>query len=45
MVFPVVLGKGKRLFGEGLEKQGFELVQTKRFSSGVAVVCYLPAKN
>ncbi|WP_379147373.1 dihydrofolate reductase family protein [Paenibacillus sp. sgz500992] len=45
MVFPVVLGKGKRLFGDGLEKQGFELVQTKRFSSGVAVVCYRPAKD
>lgn len=45
MVFPVVLGSGKRLFGEGLDKLGFELVETKRFDSGVAVVCYRPAKN
>lgn len=42
MVFPVVLGSGQKLFGEGLDKIGFKLVKTKRFDSGVAVVSYSP---
>ncbi|WP_375782057.1 dihydrofolate reductase family protein [Paenibacillus baekrokdamisoli] len=42
MVFPVVLGSGKRLFGEGLDKKTLKLVETKTFSSGVVVLTYHP---
>lgn len=43
MVFPVVLGKGKRLFEEGLEKKTLKLVETKSFNSGVVVLTYQKA--
>lgn len=45
MVFPVLTGSGKRLFGEGLPERGLRLVETRRFSSGVAVASYEPVKN
>lgn len=45
MVFPVLTGSGKRLFGEGLPEQGLRLVETRRFSTGVAVASYEPVKN
>ncbi|MCC3373590.1 dihydrofolate reductase family protein [Cohnella sp. REN36] len=40
MVFPVVLGKGKRLFEERLDKKTLKLVETKSFNSGVVVLTY-----
>ncbi|WP_282937530.1 dihydrofolate reductase family protein [Paenibacillus sp. RC67] len=40
MVFPVVLGSGQRLFGEGMDKKVFKWVETKSFSSGVMVLTY-----
>ena len=43
MVFPVVLGSGKRLFSDGEEKKMLRLVETKTFSSGVVVLTYQPA--
>ncbi|CAK4854438.1 unnamed protein product [Aphanomyces euteiches] len=43
MVFPVVLGSGKRLFGEGLDKKELKLADTKTFSTGVTVLTYVPA--
>jgi dihydrofolate reductase len=43
MVFPVVLGSGKRLFGDGSDTKVLELVETKTFSSGVVVLTYQPA--
>jgi dihydrofolate reductase len=43
MVFPVVVGSGKRLFGDGLETTSLELVETKAFGSGVVVLTYRPA--
>lgn len=45
MVFPVLLGTGKRLFGEGLKEQRLHLTDTRRFSSGVVVASYGPVKN
>jgi dihydrofolate reductase len=43
MVFPIVLGSGKRLFGDGLDTTVLELVDTKVFDSGVVVLTYKPA--
>jgi dihydrofolate reductase len=42
-IFPVVLGSGKRLFGEGTAPSGFELVDSKTSTSGVLVTTYRPA--
>jgi dihydrofolate reductase len=44
MVFPVVVGSGKRLFGDGIEKV-LRLTDTKTFGSGVVVQTYKPAKD
>ena len=45
MLFPVVLGKGKRLFAEGTGQRNLDLKETKRFSKGVTILEYEPAKN
>ena len=45
MVFPVVVGKGKRLFGDGLDTAALKLVDTKVFGSGVVVLTYRPAQS
>jgi dihydrofolate reductase len=45
MVYPVVLGSGKRLFGEGSDKKVLRLTDTKTFSSGVVVHTYQPARD
>jgi dihydrofolate reductase len=42
-IFPVVLGSGKRLFGEGTKPAGLELVDSKTSPSGVLVTAYRPA--
>jgi dihydrofolate reductase len=42
MVFPVVVGSGKRLFREESEKKVLKLIETKAFSSGVIVLTYRP---
>jgi dihydrofolate reductase len=43
MTFPVVLGKGKRLFGSGTVPGAMELVDSKRTSTGVVIQVYRPA--
>jgi class 3 adenylate cyclase/dihydrofolate reductase len=43
MVFPVVLGSGKRLFQESTDTTHLELVDTTTFESGVTVLTYRPA--
>lgn len=43
MVFPVVLGSGKRLFPESPDKTTLELVDTRTFDTGVQVNTYRPA--
>ena len=42
MVFPVVLGAGKRLFGETSDKKTFDIVETKTVGDGVAILVYRP---
>ena len=43
MVFPVVLGSGKRLFPDSPHKTPLELVNTTTFATGVQVHTYRPA--
>jgi dihydrofolate reductase len=43
MVFPVVLGSGKRLFGETSDKKPLQLVESKVVGDGVAILIYEPA--
>jgi dihydrofolate reductase len=43
MVFPVVVGSGKRLFGEG-DTKTLKLTQTRTFDSGAVVLTYEPAE-
>ena len=45
MVFPIVLGKGKRLFGETREMKNLELVDSKSFEDGVFILTYRPSRN
>jgi dihydrofolate reductase len=43
MVFPVVLGTGKRLFGETSDKKSLRLVSSQIVGDGVAILVYQPA--
>ena len=43
MVFPVVLGSGKQLFGETSDKKPLRLVDSKVVGDGVAILIYEPA--
>ena len=43
MVYPVVLGSGKRLFGETSDKKTLRLVESKVVGDGVAILVYRPA--
>jgi len=40
MVFPVVLGSGKRLFGDASEKKALRLADSKTVGEGVAILTY-----
>jgi dihydrofolate reductase len=40
MLYPVVLGRGKRLFPEGTEMLKFKLLETKAFTTGIVVLHY-----
>jgi dihydrofolate reductase len=43
MVFPVVLGTGKRLFGETSDKKTLRLVDSKTVGDGIEILTYAPA--
>jgi dihydrofolate reductase len=43
MMFPVVLGTGKRLFGETSDKKPLRLVDSKTVGEGVSILVYQPA--
>jgi hypothetical protein len=43
MVFPVVVGKGKQLFGDGIDTKALEVVGTEMLVLGVVVLTYRPA--
>jgi dihydrofolate reductase len=48
LVYPVLLGKGKRVFAEGTPPRAFELASTKALSSGIVINAYKaagPLKN
>ncbi len=46
MVFPVVVGKGKRLFGGTEETKAMKLVDTKRVGpDGILILTYRPARD
>ena len=40
MVFPVVLGRGKRLFGETTDQKRFKLAESRAVGDGVAILIY-----
>ena len=40
LIFPVVLGKGKRLFGNGTTPSGLKLIKSRSFPTGVIVANY-----
>ncbi|HWI95437.1 MAG TPA: dihydrofolate reductase family protein [Solirubrobacterales bacterium] len=43
MVFPVLLGEGKRLFGQVSEKKPLRLTGSKTLGDGIALLTYEPA--
>jgi dihydrofolate reductase len=43
MVFPVLLGEGRRLFGDVAEKKPLNLVDSKTLGAGIALLTYEPA--
>ena len=43
MVFPVVLGSGKRIFGETSDKKPLRLADSKTVGDGVEILIYGPA--
>ena len=43
MVFPVVLGSGKRLFGDTRHKQSLRLASSRTVGDGIAILIYEPA--
>ncbi len=45
MVFPVVLGSGKRLFGETTDKKPLRLADSKTVGDGVEILIYQPATD
>jgi dihydrofolate reductase len=45
MVFPVVLGGGRRRFGDGVEETALELVGNDHFETGVVVLTYRLAEK
>jgi len=45
MVYPVVLGSGKRLFGDTSDKKPLRLVDSKVVGDGVAILIYEPAES
>jgi len=42
MVFPVILGSGKRLFPDGLDVTDLKLVDSKSTSNGITILTYRP---
>jgi dihydrofolate reductase len=43
MVFPVILGQGKRLFGDTSDKKALRLAESKAVGDGVTILVYRPA--
>jgi dihydrofolate reductase len=45
MVFPIVLGSGKRVFGETTEKKPLRLVDSKTVGDGVTILVHQPVRD
>ena len=45
MVFPVVLGRGKRLFGETTDKKPLRLTESRAVGDGVAILIHEPVRE
>jgi dihydrofolate reductase len=45
MLHPIILGSGKRLFADGIDRRVLRLVRTQPFDSGIVVLYYEPAKQ
>jgi dihydrofolate reductase len=45
MIYPIVLGSGKRLFEEGGDQRALDLVDSKTFGTGVVNLTYRPAQS
>jgi dihydrofolate reductase len=45
MVYPVVLGSGKRIFGETSDKKRLRLVDSKVVGEGVLILVYTPVRD
>jgi dihydrofolate reductase len=45
LVFPVIVGAGKRLFGETAEKQNLRLVEARTFGDGIHLLIYRPSNR
>jgi dihydrofolate reductase len=45
MIFPVILGSGRRIFPETPEKKVFELADTRTYDSGVVVNAYRRSRS
>jgi dihydrofolate reductase len=44
MVFPIILGSGKRLYSESAKTAKLELTSSKALASGILLLTYRPAK-
>jgi len=42
LIFPVTVGRGKRLFGEGLDPAGYKLLDSRVAGAGVIMARYAP---
>jgi len=45
LVFPIVVGSGKRLFEEGIGELPLELADSRAYKTGVASLAYEPARS
>ena len=45
MVYPTVVGRGRRCFGDPGRAVGLELVDSRAVGDGVAIMIYRPARN
>jgi len=43
LVHPIIMGRGKRFFKDGMQTQGMKLVKTQKLDKGVEVHCYQAA--
>jgi class 3 adenylate cyclase/dihydrofolate reductase len=42
MIYPVILGSGKRMFRDRIDTHHLHLIETRKFSSGVVLLTYAP---